>query len=343
MKNLKTVLIILLISIIVGCLFNRNIEAFTGPKKGTLYLLLEAPGFDVPELNNTKQIMDPSVAAANFDKVVVVANSAKYKKPNTDRHVMMDQWDNTMVKDLGLPVEKWVFVCCNSSVTPAKTLIDNLSSNFSDIKGFLIDSEDKTIPAFVSVFNDLGSKYKYGIVGGIRNSMPPQSKYGIVFDKFFSEVYTEGTSEYDRRFYNGISQKVDGATCVSMNSSSIAKFWNGVVAALGVSESIVPTVCGSGDCQELLFGDDCFDERLSNRNLDSLLKGNKSGRKNFAIWYGTGQQFSCEPARMCLRLDSANCAKNKKCLWNPYKANPNTHKPGVCGSIPGDWGCATTW
>jgi hypothetical protein len=307
-----------------------------------LFLILEANGFNVPELKKTKKIMDP-VVAKKFDKVVVVANAAKYKDPSTDAKIMTEQWNNKMVKDLGLPVEKWVFVCCNSSVTPAKTLIDNLSSNFSDIKGFLIDSEDKTIPAFVSVFNDLGSKYKYGIVGGIRNSMPPQSKYGIVFDNFFSEVYTEGTSEYDRRFYNGISQKVDGAKCVSMNSSSIAKFWNGVVAALGVSESIVPTVCGAGDCQESLYGDDCFDERLSDKNIYNLLNGIPSGG-NFAIWYGTGQQFFCEPAKTCLTYDNETACKNNhpKCSWNPDKLNPSK-KLGVCASIPGDWGCATTW
>jgi hypothetical protein len=334
-------LAILIMSIMIGYIFNRGLEPFKNPK-GYLYLLLEAPGFDVPELNVTKQIMNPLVAQAKFDKVVVVANSAKYKEPS-DGSKMTDQWDHQMVKDLGLTVEKWVFVCCDSSVTPATRLITNLLNEFPDIKGFLIDSEDGTIPSFVEVFNNLGPKYQYAIVGGTRNSLPPQSKYGIMFDKFFSEVYTEGTNEMDRQFYDGISKKVDGAMCVSMNSSSVVKFWKGVKDVLGANESIVPTVCGSGDCQELLFGNDCFDERLSGNNIGSLLNGNTSGRKNFAIWYGTGQQFSCEPAQTCLRLDSTNCMTNKKCIWNPYKTNPNTHKPGICSSVPINWGCSTTW
>ena len=42
-------------------------------------------------------------------------------------------------------------------------------------------------------------------------------------------------------------------------------------------------VCGSGDCQEELFGDDCFDERLSNRNINSLISGNPTSRKDFAL------------------------------------------------------------
>ena len=112
---------------------------------------------------------------------------------------------------------------------------------------------------------------------------------------------------------------------------------------LGVNESIVPTVCGAGDCQELLYGDNCFDERLSDKNLDSLLNGNTIGRKNFAIWYGTGQQFSCESARTCLKLGSITCAKNNKCTWSQYKKNPNTGTLGVCASLPSTWGCATTW
>ena len=344
MRGWKIVLGILLLSIIIGQIFRRNIESFQNPK-GELYLLLEAPGFNVPELNLSQKIMDPSVAQAKFDKVVVVANAAKYKDPIADGHIMTDQWDNQLVKNLGLPVDRWVFVCCNSTVMPAATLINNLISNFPDIKGFLIDAEDDTssIAEFVRIFNSKGSVYKYGIIGGLRNTIPPVSKYGITFDKFFSEVYTEGTNELDRIFYSGVNKKVDGATCVSMEKTAIDTFWNGVKSKLGVNEHIVPTVCGAGDCQELLYGDDCFDERLSDKNLDSLLNGNTIGRKNFAIWYGTGQQFSCEPASTCLKLDSTTCAKNKKCTWSQYKKNPNTGTLGVCASLPSTWGCTTTW
>jgi len=339
----QIVLGILLLSIIIGQIFRRNIEPLQNAK-GELYLLLEAPGFDVPELNLTQKIMDPNVAQAKFDKVVVIANTAKYKDPIADEHIMTEQWDNKLVTKLGLSVEKWAFVCCNSTVMPAATLINNLISNFPDIKGFLIDSEDdpSSIAEFIKIFKSKGSTYKYSIVGGLRNTIPPASQYGITFDKFFGEVYTEGNlAQYN--FYEGVNKKVDGSTCVSMEKTAIKKFWSSVKDKLGLDEAIVPTVCGSGNCQELLYGDNCFDERLSDKNLDSLLDGNTIGRKNFAIWYGTGQQFSCEPAHTCLKLGSATCAKNKKCTWSQYKKNPNTGTLGVCSSLPSTWGCATTW
>ena len=86
-----------------SCLLNKNIEPFNDINKGTLYLLLEAEGFNVPELNTTQQIMDPKLAQSKFNKVVVIANSAKYKNSN-DGHIMTDQWNNTLVSNLGLPV-----------------------------------------------------------------------------------------------------------------------------------------------------------------------------------------------------------------------------------------------
>ena len=348
MRNWKLILGIFLLTVLSACIMHKNIEPLANSSKGNLYLLLEANGFNIPEFNATKQIMDPTLAQSKFNKLVVVANSAKYKNSN-DGHIMTDQWDNTLVGDLGLPVEKWAFVCCSSKVTPANTLITMLTTQFPDIKGFLIDSEDDgsyphSIEDFVKVFNTMGSKYKYAIVGGLRNTIPPKNKYGIVFDKFFSEAYTEGNlAQYN--FYKGLSQKVDGSTCVDMTNTGVEKFWSSVKAKLGMDDAIVPTVCGSGDCQEELFGDDCFDERLSNRNIDSLIRGNTIGRKDFAIWYGSGQQFSCKPSRDCLRLDQASCNTNLNCTWSPYKKNPNTHQKGVCfGNLANtQWGCATTW
>ena len=78
MRDWKIVLGILLISIIVGCLFKRDIEPLQNPK-GELYLLLEAQGFNVPELNLSQKIMNPSVAQAKFDKVVVEVLGDKVK------------------------------------------------------------------------------------------------------------------------------------------------------------------------------------------------------------------------------------------------------------------------
>ena len=330
-----------IVSLIIVLAVSCKKDNYTPNSKRNLYLLLEAPGFNVPELQTRKKIMDPSVAQAKFDKVVVVANAAKYKDPKADGHIMSEQWDNQLVSNLGLTVEKWAFVCCDSTVMPAATLINNLISNFPDINGFLIDSEDSSIDEFIQIFKSKGSTYKYSIVGGLRKGKPLPSQYGITFDKFFGEVYTEGNLAQNNFYKEG--KKVDGSTCVSMDKTSINQFWSSVKEKLGMNEAIVPTVCGAGDCQELLYRDDCFDERLSDKNIDSLLNGNTIGRKNFAIWYGTGQQFSCEPAQTCLKLDSTTCAKNKKCTWSQYKKNPNTGTTGVCASLPSKWGCATTW
>lgn len=334
-------LIALLIVLTNSCKSNFSPD----PNKGNLYLILEANGFNVPELNRTQQIMDPTLAQSKFNKVVVVANSAKYKNSN-DKDIMTDQWDNPLVRKLGLPVEKWAFVCCSSNAMPASNLITLLTHQFTDISGFLIDSEDDgsyphSIEDFVTIFNNMGTKYQYGIIGGLRNSIPPKNKYNIVFDKFFSEVYTEGQSG----FYKGKSTKTkDGATCVDMTATGVQQFWGSVKEKLGLNEAIVPTVCGSGDCQEKLFGDDCFDERLSNTNISDLISGNTIGRKDFAIWYGSGQQFSCEPASTCSKLNSdAACKTNKNCVWNQYKKNP-TGNLGVCvSSLTSNWGCANTW
>lgn len=345
MKNWKFIIGIFLLTVLSACLLNKNIESFTDPK-GDLYLLLEAPGFDVPELNQTQQLMDPNLAQSKFNNVVVVANSAKYKDSN-DNDIMNNQWNNTLVANLGLPVKKWAFVCCNSSVTPANYLINMLTTQFPDLEGFLIDSEDdpSSIAAFVKLFNNMGAQYKYAIVGGLRNSIPPLSKYGIVFDKFFAECYTEGSlGQYN--FYKGLPTKVNGATCVDLNQAGVDKFWSSIKSKLGQNDSIVPTVCGSGNCQEELFGADCFDERLSNKNIDTLIKGNNSGRRDFAIWYGTGQQFPCMPSRDCLRIsDAKTCTNSVNCTWSPYKKNPNTGQKGVCFGNTNNkaWGCATTW
>ncbi len=345
-------LLIIVLSLLSKDLFRNIIEPLQtsiGTNKGTLYILLEAPGFNVPELQVTKELMSPSVAQSKFSKVVVIANSAKYKNPSTDSNIMTDQWDNVLVQNLGLPVERWCFVCCSSNAPGginANTLINNLTTNFTNIKGFLIDSEDDptSIVDFVNEFNNLGTSYQYAIVGGIRKSIPPLSKYGINFNKFFSEVYTEGTNQMDKQYYIQNNSTVQGAGCVLMDSSGVSTFWNGVNNTLGTNEDVVPTVCGSGNCQELLYGNPCFDERLSNKNIDNLLSGNTSGRKNFAIWYGTGQQLSCSPSNTCMQLlDTNSCSTNSKCAWSPYKSNPITKTKGLCYALPSNWGCSTNW
>ena len=136
MRNWKVILGIFLLTVLSACIMHKTIEPLDN-SKGDLYLLLEANGFNVPELNATQQIMDPTLAQSKFNKVVVVANSAKYKNSN-DGHIMTDQWNNQLVTNLGLPMEKWVFVCCSSNAMPASNLIKMLTTQFTDIKGFLI-------------------------------------------------------------------------------------------------------------------------------------------------------------------------------------------------------------
>jgi len=188
--TIVTIVTIVLIVLISNGLPSHHPGPSPNHPVAELYLILEAPGFNVPELIKTQQIMVPSVAQSNFDKVIVMANTARYSDSNTGRKILTDQWDNKLVTALGLPVEKWAFVCCNSTV-PAETMVNNLISNFPDIKGFLIDSEDDagSVDAFVKTFKSKGSAYKYGIIGGLRKGVPPG-----VFGKFFSEVYTEVTN-----------------------------------------------------------------------------------------------------------------------------------------------------
>ena len=125
MRNWKIILGIFLLTILSSCLLNKKIEPFNDTNKGTLYLLLEAEGFNVPELNTTQQIMDPKLAQSKFNKVVVIANSAKYKNSN-DGHIMNDQWNNTLVSNLGL-FDYFLRISIASSL-----FLSNLPRLFSD-------------------------------------------------------------------------------------------------------------------------------------------------------------------------------------------------------------------
>tara|TARA_B100000780_G_scaffold276484_2_gene245138 strand:- start:5898 stop:6857 length:960 start_codon:yes stop_codon:yes gene_type:complete len=313
--------------------------------KGILFLCPEADGFNVPELINSGKILDSQIAQDNFDKVIVAANSANYIKMNkpNNKSILTEQWDSTMVTDLGIPVEKWVFVCCSSPGISAQKLIDDLLKDFTDIAGFLIDTEDskESITDFVTVFNKIGSKYKYGIVGGPMKNMPPKKKYGMTFDYLLSEMYTEG--EEDLAYYVPNSNpEVDGSICIDTSDNKfITKFWDTVDILLGNQQNIVPTFCGSGNCQGTLSTNSCFDERLSYTDIGKFISGNKN-KQNVAIWYGTGQQPVCEPNVSCLANSKTTCDNDKKCIWNDAKKTP-TGGIGGCFSSNMNWGCAINW
>jgi len=348
MHNWKIILFIILGVIILKYILNKNIEGMTTNKKGDLYLIPEAPGFDIPELNKTQKIMDSTIAQKNFNKIIVVANAGKYltydgnakkiKTPN--RTVMTKQWNHPIIQSLNLPIEKWVFVCCSTNDIPASVLLNNLKNDFSEIKGFLLDSEDDTSSQneFITEFKKMNTKYKYAIIGGPRKSIPLQKNppHDLSWNKYFSEMYTEG----------GVGYYEENSGCVNLNDDSNAQnFWEKIIKALGNNSSVVPTVCGAGNCQEDLKNSPCFDERLSPNNITKLVENNIRGG-DLAIWYGTGQQYNCQPSKSCLlNNDETTCNAASNCTWSQYKKNPNTKKEGLCYSdvTIANWGCVKKW
>ena len=349
MQSWKLILLIILCAILFQCIFNKNIEGMV--TKGNLYLILEAPGFNIPEIsNNIFKIMDPS-AINTFDNVVVVANAANYikytkKKGITiNKTVMTDQWD--YVNPVGKPIEKWAFVCCNTPDISADMLVNNLIKDFSDIKGFLLDTEDDPTSkeAFYAIFKKLGNKYKYSMIGGPYKSVPKIKDVSL--NKFFSEMYTEGVSQQYYDIHN------DGSfNCVNLKDTQNAdNFWTKMDKSLGTNTDIVPTVCGAGNCQEGTPVDpsSCVDERLSSTDIAKLIINKNRNGRDFAIWYGTGQQYACEPSKTCVPYTEQECTlgkgKNAHCAWSAYKTNPITKKKGVCygDTTATNWGCASNW
>jgi len=328
-----------------------------------LFLIPEAFGFDVPELKASGEIIPPKTAKNYFDKVIVCANSATYvagnnnsNPPTPPNNVMTAQWDHPIVKDLGLPIEKWAFVCCDDP-QPGKAateLIPNLLSDYSDITGFLMDFEDPTsVDAFINVFKTPSyiNKYKYGIIG-YRGNLPgwvrwstctllPGAKIrsnpctAFSFDYYFNELYTEGMYDGMKNPYYNVGDKASlgNAVCPKDDNKSIQAFWESASISCDGNKTI-PTVCGSGNCQEVIWTDDfnkvvpknnsvtqsCFDERLSGKFILDLLDHRTAVQGgNFAIWYGTGQAKS---------INQLLCTPN---IPKPIKAKPIY------------WGCANDW
>ena len=316
------------------------------PSNRKLFLIPEAFGFNVPEINNQVEILPVSSISKHFDSVVVCANSAKYvpgkydSNPSPPNNVMTDQWENQKVKDLKLPIEKWAFVCCNASV-PASTKINNLLKDYPYIEGFIMDFEDpKSVTAFSTEFKKLKKKYKFGLIGFQGNldgwkSWASQHG-GLSFDYYFNELYTEGMYEGETTsFYNTGKDATSpsNAVCPLNDKASINKFWKSASKSCNGTTTI-PTVCGSGNCQEVIYGTindvgtknnikyECFDERLSGKFIMDLVDGKTQdvAGGNFAIWYGTGQ---AKPG--------STTDKKGKVIYNPVSCKPTS---------TGDWGCA---
>ena len=331
---------------------NKKVSLYTSTfisnNKGKLFLMPEAFGFNVPEITNISGGLIPTETAIKyFDKVIVCANSAKYKKGDPDK-VMENQWKHKKVHDLGLPIEKWAFVCCNDPTYPGKAaneLIPNLIADYPDIKGFIMDFEGpKSVTVFAEVFKDLKknnpNKYEFGIVG-FMGSLNGWNTWGhlhghFLYDYYFNELYTEGMYDNQPDSYYGIGNNSpgpwDSVTCPSDGDDAIQKFWNSALKSCD-GTSTIPTVCGSGNCQEVIWKNKsdiknpissdissvCFDERLSGNFIEKLLDGKSNivPGNNFAIWYGTGKAISKPP-----------------------------HEPVECGPEPtgnDNWGCANLW
>ena len=361
--------ILLLSIIIIICLFEKPVrERFA--TKNKLFLMPESLGFNVPEMEG-KSILPNGVAQKYFSSVVVCANSADYVAGDPKK-VMQNQWEDSRVKNLNIPVEKWAFVCCNGDRS-AKDLVPSLIKDYPDITGFLIDYEDpKSVIAFCNVFAGLPSgKYQYGLVGyGSQTTWDMFLKKNNItspqIDYFFNEVYTEGElGKTPNSFYDKGKPSTSGnAICPAETSSSVINFWRAAAQSGNVNgTNIIPTVCGSGDCQELMYSSTCFDERISADFISQLLATRKSvgtvSGGNFAIWYGTGQStatgVSCWPTNQCNKLDKTTCEN-----WQPsnYTGTPNpcrwieptATKKGVCIMAKAtktqkgiNWGCSKDW
>ena len=192
------------------------------------------------------------------------------------------------------------------------------------------------LQVFENTFQSNRTKYKFALIGYNANLIGWETKWNLPsfkFDYFLNEAYTEG-SAYDKNvkmdFYEPLplstspsgTKSTGNATCPSMSVNALDNFWTAVATDFGMNtagskaDMLVPTVCGSGNCQENSnFIDSsgkqiqCFDERLSNKFIGALVNQNKSPHKNVAIWYGTGS------------------LKNGFCN---YGNSPN-------------WGCANMW
>ncbi|MDA9298869.1 hypothetical protein N9P79_00720 [Crocinitomicaceae bacterium] len=316
---------------------SKDLSVTPAKSKRMLFLLPEALGFNVPEINNQIEILPTSSISKHFDSVVVCANSAKYVAGKYDsnpsvppNNVMTNQWENQKVKNLGLPIEKWAFVCCNDSLA-ASIIIPNLLKDYPYIDGFIMDFEDpKSVSAFSTEFKKLKKKYKFGLVG-FRGNLDGWESWasqhgGLSFDYYFNELYTEGMYEGQTTSFYNTGKDADSpsnAVCPLNDKASINKFWKSASKSCNGTTTI-PTVCGSGNCQEVIWPTsamsdknninyECFDERLSGKFIMDLVDGKTQdvAGGNFAIWYGTGQAKS----------------GNK----NPVSCKPTS---------TGDWGCA---
>jgi len=316
---------------------SKDLSVIPAKSKRMLFLLPEALGFDVPEINNQIEILPTSSISKHFDSVVVCANSAKYVAGKYDsnpsvppNNVMTNQWENQKVKNLGLPIEKWAFVCCNDSLA-ASIIIPNLLKDYPYIDGFIMDFEDpKSVSAFSTEFKKLKKKYKFGLVG-FRGNLDGWESWasqhgGLSFDYYFNELYTEGMYEGQTTSFYNTGKDADSpsnAVCPLNDKASINKFWKSASKSCNGTTTI-PTVCGSGNCQEVIWPTsamsdknninyECFDERLSGKFIMDLVDGKTQdvAGGNFAIWYGTGQA-------------------------KPGNKNPVSCKP----TSTGDWGCA---
>jgi len=326
----------------------ENMDVNSNIKRGKLFLIPESFGFNVPEITNISGGLIPRKTAIKyFDKVIVCANSANYSKGDP-KNIMKNQWKHKKISILGLPIEKWAFVCCNDPTYPGKAaneLIPNLITDYPDIKGFIIDYEDpKSVTVFAKVFKELKknnpNKYEFGIIGfrGNFDGWKEWSKNhgNFLYDYYFNELYTEGMYYNEPNTYYSIGDNApkpwNNVTCPSDNHDDIKKFWYSASKSCD-GKSIIPTVCGAGNCQEVIWkkksdiknpissdiNNICFDERLSGNFIDKLLKGKENivPGNNFSIWYGTGKAISKPPTE-------------------PVDCGP---KP----SLNGNWGCYNSW
>jgi hypothetical protein len=335
----------------------KKIEGMT-TNDSRLFLYPEAKGFEIPELENVNNLMEPSIVSNNFTKIAVIAN-ASYS-PKTTLAGLSKQWNHALPQKLSnesnVPIEKWAsfyFGDYEYGENQVKEIFPDLTSNPNNIVGIIFDNEGVDTKQVVKLFETLNKNIGIQIgwtlaPGSAKNIGPkdPQTKKveaTIEWNVCLGQAYTEGIpgtyykttntncSDFSDNFWMNIAKEFGCPSLDTCDSDSkyVANFSRGV-----------PMICGAGNCQEKFNTIQCFDERMTPDNISNLIERRPSGYpwNNFAIWYGTGQQPFCSESIQCMKLSESSCSDN--CKWYPYKKNPNTHETGVClKDANKNWGC----
>ena len=273
---------------------------------GTLFVYLEAPGFQVPELMNGGMVPNPH-NMEGITTVAVVANAAgAYQKHWEDGNRLFANAQS---------IDKWLSVCCAEWLVQLQGAFGpDLNVNSHNIAGLAIDLEGGNMEEVTPTFKKLQTNFPSLKLAYTTSPGLPTTDY----DYRLGQAYTEGSQAAS------FSQWYDAK---SPGTPNYDHFWEEKSISKGKGD--VAMVCGAGNCQEPVSSKDiCYDERLSGSQIEKLYQSGPKG--DFAVWYGTGQQYYCEPSQSCSSKDEADCNSNSKCTWNEDKAKYGDGSNAVC-------------